>query len=324
MNWVIEMFRKTAAKCGATIFIEPEYGHAGYIVFPKKRIFFRSERFNINTAGSIESVVDKNYCHFFLKHFGYKVPEGRAFFSDLINDQVERKRTIDDGYQYAKSLGWPVMLKPNNGSKGRLVVKAENKSDYYQFARKILKSTQVFIVERHYSGDDCRIIVFKDKVFAAYKRKPFTIVGTGTKTISQLIAKAKIKVEKSGNGKLDEERINATLLKLKRKQNQILSKGEQLVLMQNANVSSGGQMEDITPLLHPHFRKMAVRMARDLNLVLCGIDIICQDITKAGIDYVVLEINSAPALRHYASIGKSQLLRTESLYSEIFNYLQKS
>ncbi len=324
MNWVTEMFKKTAAKCGATIFIEPEYGHAGYIVFPKKRIFFRSERFNINNAGSIESVVDKNYCHFFLKHFGYKVPEGRTFFSDLINDQVERKRTIDDGYVYARSLGWPVMLKPNNGSKGRLVVKAENKSDYYQFARKILKSTQVFIVERHYAGDDCRIIVFNNKVFAAYKRKPFTIVGTGTKTISHLLTEAKRKVETSGNGKLDKERINATLQKLKRKLTQIPEKGEELILMQNANVSSGGQMEDITPLLHPHFRKIAVRMAKDLNLVLCGIDIICQDITKADKDYVILEINSAPALRHYASIGRSQLLRTESLYVKIFSHLQKS
>src|SRR4051812_32189436 len=120
-NWVTEIFKKIAQKTGTPIYIEPDYQHTGYIVFKKKKIFFRSERFNINNAGSIETTTDKNYCHFFLKHFGYNVPEGQTFFSRIINNQVEIKRTINDGYQYANSLGMPVILKPNNGSKGRLV-----------------------------------------------------------------------------------------------------------------------------------------------------------------------------------------------------------
>lgn len=324
MNWVTEMFKRTAAKSGVSIFIEPEYGHAGYIEFPNRRIFFRSERFNINDAGSIESVVDKNYCHFFLKHFGYSVPEGRTFFSKLINNHVAIKRTIDDGYQYAKSLGWPVILKPNNGSKGRLVVRVENKSEYYRYARKILKSHQVFLVEKYYAGDDCRIIVFKNRVFAAYIRKPFTLIGDGIKTISVLLQDAKIRIEKSGNGKIDEERITEALRKMSRNKKQVLALGENLILMDNANISCGGRMEDVTGYIHPAFKKRAVRMARDLNLVLCGIDMICRDITSTGSDYVVLEINSAPALKHYASLGKAQLKRTELLYERIFKFLSNS
>jgi len=62
-------------------------------------------------------------------------------------------------------------------------------------------------------------------------------------------------------------------------------------------------------------------MSNDLNLVLCGIDIISKDITKPDPDYVVLEVNSAPALKHYASIGKYQLRRIEALYIRIFRHI---
>jgi D-alanine-D-alanine ligase-like ATP-grasp enzyme len=324
-QWVTEIFKRTVSRLGAIILIEPRYQHAGYIVFKNKRkLFFRSERFNINNAGSIETVMDKNYCHFFLKYFGYSVPEGQPFFSTIINSNVKIKKTIDDGYKYASSLGWPVILKPNNASKGRLVTKVENKSDYYKVAKKIYGFTQVMLVERFYMGNDYRIIVFNNRVFAAYQRIPFSITGNGIKKIRALLKEAKTKIELTGNGKLDvkDERIKTTLRKMSLTYDHILAKGKQITLLENANISNGGQMEDITSTIHPTFKRLAVKMARDLNLVLCGIDIIGHDITKPGTDYVVLEINSAPALKHYASIGSFQLRRTESLYTRIFKHLE--
>jgi D-alanine-D-alanine ligase-like ATP-grasp enzyme len=321
------MFKKAAAKLNAYIFIEPVYQHAGYIVFKNNRkLFFRSERFNINEAGSIESVIDKNYCHFFLKHFGYNVPEGQAFFSTIINDQVDDKRTIDDGLKYAESLGWPVMLKPNKGSKGRFVSKVENKSEYRQTSKRILSTTEVLLVEKYYPGDDYRVIVFKNQVFAAYKRIPFSITGNGRKKIATLLDEAKKKIEAVGNGKLDlyDGRIEASLRKMSLTSNDVVPKGKKIRLLQNANVSDGGRMVDVTTKLHPKFKRLLVKMARDMNLVLCGIDIISNDITKPAPGYVVLEINSAPALKHYASIGDHQLRRTEALYTRIFKHLESN
>ncbi len=323
-NWVTEIIKKIAEETDIPIYIEPEYQHTGYIIFKKKRIFFRSNRFNINNAGSIETTTDKNYCHFFLKHFGYNVPEGQTFFSEIINRQVEIKRTIHDGCEYANSLGMPVILKPNNGSKGRLVTKVDNENEFYKVARKIFQHSQVLIVERYYAGADYRIIVFKEKIFAAYKRTPLSILGTGNKTIKTLISEEKLKIEASGNGKINvnDVRIMHTLKKAGRTKNQILPKNERLVLLQNANVSCGGQMDDVTAIVHPTVKELAIKIAQDFNLVMCGIDIISKDISKPDENYVVLEINSAPSLKHYASIGDFQLRRTEVLYSQIFQYLQ--
>ncbi len=326
-QWVTEIFKKTAAKLDAYIYIEPTYQHAGYIIFKNKRkLFFRSERFNINEAGSIESVIDKNYCHFFLKHFGYSVSVGQTFFNNAINNHIENKRTIDDGLKYAESLGWPVILKPNNGSKGKFVAKVENRSEYFKAAKKIFSVTQVLIVEKFYVGGDYRIIVFNKHVFAAYKRIPFSITGNGIKTIETLLSDAKIKIEATGNGKLNisDDRIKESLRKLSLTNDYVLPKGKQLRLLQNANVSDGGSMEDVTSKLHTAFKKLLVKMTKDLNLVLCGIDIISNDITKPTPSYVVLEINSAPALKHYASIGNQQLRRTEMLYTRIFKYLESN
>jgi D-alanine-D-alanine ligase-like ATP-grasp enzyme len=326
-QWVTQMFKKVAKKLDAYIFVEPVYQHAGYVVFKNKRkLFFRSERFNINEAGSIESVIDKNYCHFFLRHYGYNVPEGQTFFSANINSKVDVKRTIDDGLKYAEALGWPVILKPNNGSKGRFVSKVENKAEYYQAAKKILSSTQVLLVEKFYNGDDYRIVVFKNQVFAAYKRIPFSIIGNGKKNIATLLKEAKTKIEATGNSKLhlNDYRVKASLRKMSLTNNDIIEKGEKLRLLQNANVSDGGRMVDVTTELHPRFKRLLVKMTKDMNLILCGIDIISNDITKAAPKYVALEINSAPALKHYASIGYRQLRRTEALYTRIFKHLESN
>ena len=117
--FVAEIICRVAPTIGATVLLEPEFGFVGEITFKNgKRVLFRGTNLNINALGSSEIARDKGYATFFLKHYGYSVPEGQTFFSEKLNQRVRLKRTIDDGFEYARFLGFPVILKPNNLSQG--------------------------------------------------------------------------------------------------------------------------------------------------------------------------------------------------------------
>jgi glutathione synthase/RimK-type ligase-like ATP-grasp enzyme len=60
-----------------------------------------------------------------------------------------------------------------------------------------------------------------------------------------------------------------------------------------------------------------------MGLRFCGVDIITSDITQPIRDYVVIEINGAPGLDNYASIGAKQAMAVEGLYLTVLKALEK-
>lgn len=326
-NLVVNIFKKELPKMGAKLLMEGDYEHAGLITFANgKKMFFRSERFNINSPGSIEISTDKRYSHFFLRSFGYNTPIGDVFFSSILTERINSEKNINAGYSYAQDLGFPVIIKPNNLSKGRLVTKVENKREYYNAAKAILKYNHVMIVEKFYIGNDYRIIVFNEKVFAAYRREPFSIIGNGKKTIHRLLKEKQeeFKIAELCGLDIYDSRIKARLKKLKLDYDSIIPKNKTLQLLEIANISSGGSIHDLTESIHSDYNDLAINVARSMQLNLCGIDIISNDICNPLSEYIILEINSSPALTHYASIGKLQLKKTEILYIEILKMMEST
>jgi glutathione synthase/RimK-type ligase-like ATP-grasp enzyme len=84
-------------------------------------------------------------------------------------------------------------------------------------------------------------------------------------------------------------------------------------LLDSANLSTGGQMEDLTGRLPEAAERLALRAAAALGLRLAGVDLIAPDIA-IGIDGAhVLEVNSAPGLDYYAAHGPAQHDRARAL-----------
>ena len=326
----IEILKKIVPKIGAKLIIEPNYQFVGQIIFKNgKKTFFRNTNFNINRLGSVEIARDKDYAKFFLKKFGYPVTLGQTFFSEKINDNLARakRRNIKDGLTYAKKLGFPVILKPNNLSQGSLVGKIYNQQDYYRLARKILNKTTVMLVEKFYPGFDYRIVVLDQQVISVYQRLPLYILGDGRSTIAKLLKTKQTAFAKAGRDtiiKLDDFRLRMNLNQKKLTLNSIIAKNEKIFLLDNANLSTGGEALDLTKQIHPEYKKLAINIARDMDLRLCGVDIITtKDITQPKADYVIIEINGAPGLDNYAAMGNQQTKIVEDLYLKVLRALEK-
>lgn len=325
-----ELIAQVAPSLDIVVELEPEYGFAGELILPSgKRHLFRNTNFNVNPAGSTEIAKDKAYTNYFLRKHGVRVPDGKTFFSDALNDNLapDKRRGKDKACEYAAALGYPVFAKPNNLSQGALVDKLSNPEDLNLHISKIFQKTNVALVERPHSGRDYRVVVLGDEVISAYERIPLSVEGNGASTIDKLLLQAREALSEAGrpNAEIDplDPRIDRKLNELFLSRGTVLPSGSRVFLLDNANLSTGGRSVDVTSQIHSSFAALAVRSAKILGLQLAGVDILADDLSQAAEyqEWIVLEVNAAPGLDNYASLGAEQHARVVGLYRKILLYL---
>ncbi len=327
LPFITQCLIEVAPQIGAQVIPEPEYGFVGQIIFKNgEQSLFKGSFFGLNSNGASKISSDKGYSYYFLKKMGFSIPETETFFSAALNEKLTIKRGIEEGYLYAKSLGLPVIIKPNEESWGRDVVKVHNKRDFFKFAKTILAYSRVFLVQAFCVGKDYRIVVLADKVYCAYERMPLSIVGDGKATIEALLLEKQAAFDKAGRLSIIDLADPRMLNKLKRKGltlTSILPKAKKITLLDNANLSNGGMAIDWSDKIHPSYKKLAINITKAMGLRLCGVDIITADISKPVDQYHIIEINSAPGLHNYAAMGEAQLATTKELYLDILKILEQ-
>jgi len=122
----------------------------------------------------------------------------------------------------------------------------------------------------------------------------------------------------------EDPRIWITARRLGYERASILQKGKSLALLDNANLSTGGEAIDITGTLHPSYRQLALDVSRVMGLRLSGVDVMCPDAEQPVGDYTIIEVNGAPGLDNYAALGAQQETRVKDLYREVLKYLEVS
>ena len=327
-----KLLRKIAPRIGATVFLEPEWEIAGQITFKSgKNSYFRYNALDLNSVGASDIAKDKDYANLFMRRLGYPVvPDSKIFFSkELVQVIGESRRTIDDAYSYSKRLGFPVVVKPNSGSHGSGVAIVHNRREFYRAMRAVFKFDRVVLVQRPVCGRDYRLVVLDDEVISAYERIPLNIVGDGKTSIWRLLQIKQdqfIAAKRGTRIKVDDPRIPEKLKRRGLTLRSVLSLGERVFLLDNANLSAGGDAVDVTANVNSAFRQLAVRLTSDMNLRLCGVDLMINGhISEPPIPgkYWVLEINAAPGLDHYARSSKAQEQIVEELYLKVLRSLDR-
>ena len=320
--FVSPILEKIAKKMGVTINIEPKYRYVGQIINAQgERRYFRNTNFDLNSLGASEIARDKSYSYYFMSMMGYPVPEGDTFFTDRWCSIIKSRRNPEAAYRYAKKLGFPVIVKPNSKSQGSGVSKVYNKKEFFQAVRALSKRENVFLVQKVIAGNDYRIVVLDKEVISAYQRIPLSVIGDGRHNIYQLLQIKQRQFKKIGRDTIlpiGDFRITNQLRRANLRWESVLPKGRRIELLANANLSTGGDAVDVTEVMHPEWRKLAVRLVHDMNLRYCGVDIMTEKTLKEPpSSYVVLEINAAPGLDHYASSGRRQRQIVEKMYEKV-------
>lgn len=333
--YLTKLISRLAPKVGARIVVEPEWGIAAQIIYKNGVVrSLRMYSLDLNHIASSDIAKDKDYAKFFMKKQGYPVAEGRTFFKDSWAETIGSNRTLPLGIKYAKKLGYPVIVKPNSQSQGSGVSLVWSDMELRQALIKIFEIDRIAIVEKYLPGKDYRIVVLDNAVISAYERVPLSVTGDGKHSILWLLKqKQRLFIKKGRDTKINfkDKRIKEKLQKQKLALRSILKKGEKIYLLDNANLSTGGDSVDVTKKIHPGFKKIATDLTKKMGLRIAGVDIMVlpsdfpSDITRdpKTTPFYIIEINAAPGLDHYVTTGKSQQKIVENMYLKVLKALGK-
>lgn len=322
-----KIFRRIAPKIGAKVVMEDEWGIVGQIVYSSgQKRYFRYSSLDLNTLGAAEIAEDKDYANFFMKRMGYPTVPGKAFFSPEWAEAIGSPRSLDAAYAYARKVGFPVIVKPNSKSQGREVSLVHTRRDLYSSLRRIFKLDRVALVQTPVRGRDYRIVVLDDKVISAYERIPLNVVGNGKASILSLLKEKQrhfLASSRDTRLRMEDPRIKVKLAREGLTLKSIPARRQQVFLLDSANLSTGGDAVDVTEVMHPDFRTLAIALTRDMGLRLCGVDIMVKgSIVETPKEYWVLEVSAAPGLDHYVKAGKAQQKIVEDMYLEVLKHME--
>lgn len=246
----------------------------------------------------VEIAGDKDTTKKLLSQHGIPVPKG--FIAD---DE-------DDAVAIAKSLGWPVVVKPLDASHGRgILTNIKSESELRMAYQGALEFRDDVIVERFLEGFDFRFVVVNGKFICAAQRVPAYVVGDGRHKIHELVAEAN-KDPRRGIGhekvltriEIDELSL-ALLARSKQSPESVPAAGETVYLKSTANLSTGGVSRDVTDLVHPSNIHMVERIARIIGLDIAGVDVVSPTVEKpiAEVGGGVVEVNAAPGFRMHVA-----------------------
>ncbi|MGE5649676.1 cyanophycin synthetase [Noviherbaspirillum sp. UKPF54] len=239
---------------------------------------------------------------------------------DAAGVPVPRGRSVDDAeqaWQVASELGGRVVVKPRDGNQGKgITVNISTREEILTAYAAASEISSDVIVERYLPGHDFRLLVVGNKLVAAARRAPPQVIGDGMHSVRELVEQVN-RDPLRGDGhatSLTKIRFDAIALATLAKQgydaDSIPSKGVNIILRNNANLSTGGTATDVTDDVHREVAARAVEAAQMVGLDICGVDVVCENVIQPleAQGGGIVEVNAAPGLRMHLqpSFGKGR------------------
>ncbi len=276
-----------------------QFGHGKY----QKRI----QATVTSDTGTISTSLasDKEGTHSLLKDMGLPVPR-QIMFS-----------TEDAAVNAARKIGYPVVIKPLDANHGRGISinlgTDEQVREAFYIAKEQGRSRSI-LAESFVTGFDHRMLVINNELVAVAKRVPGHVVGDSKSTIAELIdivnsdPRRGIGHEKVLTRLEIDSQAKRLMVEAGYDENTVLKKGEQFFLRATANLSTGGTAIDLTDVVHPDNREMAIRAVRAVGLDIGGVDFLTNDITHSYKDVggAIVEVNAGPGFRMHVAPSEGE------------------
>ncbi len=247
---------------------------------------------------AVELASDKEETNKILGSLGLPVPR-----QELVQSESAAIRA-------ARKIGFPVVTKPYNGNHGRgISICLRTDAEVVDGFNKAKEISRSVIVETFMEGDDHRLLVVNGELVAATRRTPGHVVGDGTHTVAQLVdivnqdprrgvghekVLTRIELDAQAQMMMAREGVDAGT---------VLDAGRVVYLRSTANLSTGGTATDVTDIIHPDNRDMAVRAIRAIGLDVGGVDFLTTNIAESYKDIGggICECNAAPGFRMHVA-----------------------
>ncbi len=205
----------------------------------------------------------------------------------------------------AASLGFPVVVKPQNRDRGDGVTSLISSQEELRSAFVIAKKfSNEIIVEKHLEGRDFRLHVMNGRVYRVRERVPGGVTGDGYSDISSLISRLNADPKRGARGsnseliKIDiDEEAYRMLDRQNLKLSDVPEKNRYVRLRSIANVSVGGLTNEFPlKLVHPDNIILAESAVKAVNIDIAAVDFITPNIEQSWkiVGGGICEINHKP------------------------------
>ena len=149
------------------------------ILHKEKRMLIYGYNFPNNDAAAVKLCNDKSACSEFL--YNYKLPCVEHYIIDAEAEEENIKEVCDE-------IGYPIIVKDNNGTCGQNVFRVMNFSRVMHNAKILWKKNKtVSICAEEKVADEYRLIFFEGELVLCYKKMIPFVIGDGVSSIVDLL-----------------------------------------------------------------------------------------------------------------------------------------
>ncbi|MDD7909464.1 ATP-dependent carboxylate-amine ligase [Pseudovibrio exalbescens] len=322
------MLCEFCADHGAEVYVDPAFQHVGVIQCADGRpLPFKGTCLPLNSFGAARVATDKDFCSRLLAHAGVNTPKGLVIHADAEIDLVALRNPAAAAHMhgatsamgFAETVGFPVFVKPNEGSQGIDVLRATTRSELQEAADHVLARYGSALLQQGIAGRDFRVIVLDGEVLAVIERRALSVTGDGTSSLAALIERQLTRSATRTGGRklaLDDPRLSKHLKETNLSLNTVPAAGDEVELLPNANLSTGGMALDRTEDVGDAVKQIATTATAALGLRYAGIDVLVTN-ENAIEGCCVLEVNAAPGLSNFYATSDANKKRVRRVYKRL-------
>ncbi|MDK0870786.1 bifunctional glutamate--cysteine ligase GshA/glutathione synthetase GshB [Clostridium perfringens] len=255
-----------------------------------------------------------------LRENNIRVPKGKDY--DNIDEAKKDFRLFKDE---------KIVIKPKstNFGLGISIFPGEySREDYDKAVEIAFREDSSILIEEFMTGKEYRFLVIGEEVVGILHREPANVIGNGESTIEELVSEKnkdplrgkgyKTPLEKIKLGEIEEMFLKNQGLSFK----YIPKNGEKIYLRENSNISTGGDSIDFTDKIHPSYKEVALKSAKAVKALICGVDMVIDDIEEEAKEknHGIIELNFNPAIHIHCFPYKGENRKAgEKILDLLFN-----
>lgn len=302
----LQILKRAVKKSGYSYgLVDPSYSEAIYVTNGRKYFISRSKTsygmYPTNYKFAEHLVDNKAATKRVLKKFGFRIIKGKQFYikSPSSDTVVKKSDNTVAARTYAKRITYPVFVKPNRGSRGadaRIVFSETGLRAHIKQMR--ANGVVSFLVEKFTQRPEYRIFVVGGEVQFMYRKKRVSITGTGEHTIAELIAAL--------TNPPDTKLLKHMLRTHKKTKSSVLKHEYEMILQDTGNISLGAEIVNYRDQVPRAIHSWARRLHEVTGLDVFGVDVFTKGDWKDPEKYLIIEVNSSPALSGIYNTGHAQ------------------
>ncbi len=261
----------------------------------------------INNAAAAAVARDKAHSYAVMAQAGVPFPPAEhVFVSDRYADVRPPGRGLDDAAGFAEAFGYPVFVKPNDGSHGRFARSVPDRHVLERHLRAIAEFHPIALIQQRICGRERRIFCLDGApVFAYVKTRP-RLITDGVRRVKDQLAAVSQARHRQGLPPIatDDPALCADLARLGLDLCDTPPAGLAITVAEATNSALGGGHDALTTVVSPADQALSARLAQAFGLRVFAIDLI----EAADGTSFVLEINANPALATLERAGRQDLL----------------